>query len=80
MDWLDLLQWAALLVTVGAAWLVSNARRSRREIGFCVFLLSNVLWLIWGLHARAYALVALQIFLAVTNIHGVVKNRRAAEA
>lgn len=76
MDWVDLLQWVALVVTVIAAWLVSNAHRSRREVGFWVFLVSNVLWIIWGLHANAFALVALQVFLAISNVHGVVKNRR----
>lgn len=76
MYWLDSLQWLALVVTVIAAWMVSNETRSRRLIGFWVFLLSNVLWLVWGVHAHAFALVTLQLFLAVSNIHGVIKNRR----
>ncbi|MET0378324.1 MAG: hypothetical protein ABW049_04955 [Spongiibacteraceae bacterium] len=76
MYWLDSLQWLALVVTVIAAWMVSNETRSRRLIGFWVFLLSNVLWLVWGVHAQAFALVTLQLFLAVSNIHGVIKNRR----
>jgi hypothetical protein len=78
MDWVDLLQWLALVVTVIAAWLVSNDKRRRREVGFWIFLVSNVLWIAWGLHAKAFALVALQIFLAVSNVHGVIKNRRNA--
>jgi hypothetical protein len=76
--WLDLLQWPALVVTVVAAWLVSGDRRAKREIGFWIFLLSNVLWIIWGFHSNALALVLLQFCLAVSNIHGMIKNRRAA--
>jgi hypothetical protein len=32
------------------------------------------LWTIWGVHDRAWALVALQFFLAAMNIRGVYKN------
>lgn len=74
MDWLDLMQWPALVITVLAAWLVSSSGKRRREAGFWVFLLSNVLWVAWGWHTHAYALIALQFCLAFTNIHGVLKN------
>jgi len=39
-----------------------------------VFLASNILWVAWGLHDHAYALVALQFCLAALNIRGVYKN------
>jgi len=39
-----------------------------------VFLASNVLWVVWGFHDRAYALVGLQFFLAALNMLGVYKN------
>jgi hypothetical protein len=48
MEWLDLLQWPAMLVTVLAAWLVASTSKRRRRIGFWTFLLSNVLWITWG--------------------------------
>jgi hypothetical protein len=35
---------------------------------------SNVLWIVWGWHDRAYALVVLQVGLALLNIRGVSKN------
>ena len=38
MDWLDLVQWPAMAVTVLAAWLVASTHKHRREIGFWVFL------------------------------------------
>ncbi|HVK54623.1 MAG TPA: hypothetical protein VM532_06295 [Burkholderiales bacterium] len=74
MDYIDLLQWPAMAVTVLAAWLVASLSERKREMGFWFFLLSNVLWLIWGLHDEAYALVGLQVCLAFLNIRGVKKN------
>jgi hypothetical protein len=35
---------------------------------------SNILWIVWGLHDRAYALVFLQVCLAATNVRGARKN------
>ena len=79
MDFLDLLQWPAMVVTVLASWLVSSDRESRRNIGFWVFLLSNVLWVAWGWHTRAYALIGLQFCLAAMNIRGARKAKQALD-
>ena len=43
-------------------------------VGFWVFIVSNVLWVVWGWHDHAYALIALQVALAALNIRGVLKN------
>jgi hypothetical protein len=74
MDYLDYLQWPAMVVTVVAAYLVASRVPHKRAIGFWCFIVSNVLWTIWGVHDRAYALVGLQFFLAALNIRGVYKN------
>lgn len=74
MDYLDLLQWPAMMVTVTAAWLIASASRRKRTIGFWVFLLSNVMWGVWGWHQSAYALIVLQVSLALMNARGVYKN------
>ena len=74
MSLLDWLQWPAMLVTVTASWYVASSHKTRRHIGFWVFLLSNVLWVVWGLHAHAYALVALQFCLAAMNVRGERKS------
>jgi hypothetical protein len=74
MDKIDLVQWPAMIVTVAASWYVASTRRERRSVGFWLFLLSNVLWVIWGIHAQAYALIALQVCLAVMNVRGELKN------
>lgn len=74
MDYLDLLQWPAMVVTVAAAWLVASQSKRRRQLGFWTFLASNVLWVVWGWHDGAYALIGLQVCLAVLNIRGTRKN------
>jgi hypothetical protein len=71
---LDLIQWPAMAATVAAAWLVASRSAHKRAVGFWVFLASNVLWVAWGWHDRAWALVALQFCLAALNIRGVRKN------
>jgi len=73
---IDLIQWPAMIVTIVAAWYVASSSRTRRKAGFWLFLLSNVLWVAWGLHAHAYALVTLQICLAFMNVRGERKNTR----
>ena len=74
MDWVDAIQWPAMLVTVVAAWMIASQRKFKRNWGFWLFLLSNVLWIVWGWHDEAYALIALQVCLAALNIRGVKKN------
>ena len=74
MDYLQHLQWLAMIVTVLAAWLVASQSKRRRMIGFWCFLASNVLWVVWGWRDQAYALVVLQVALAILNIRGAYKN------
>ena len=74
MSALDLVQWPAMAASVMAAWLVASSQERRRKWGFWTFLLSNVLWVAWGWHDQAWALVALQVCLAAMNVRGVTKN------
>ena len=75
MTLLDLAQWPAMLVTLIAAWFVASTQRRRRRIGFWLYLASNVLWVVWGLHTHAYALILLQLCLAAMNIRGERKTQ-----
>lgn len=70
----DFLQWPAMAASLAAAWLVASRSAARRNAGFWVFLASNVLWVAWALHDDAWALIALQLGLAVLNVRGVLKN------
>ncbi|MBC5766139.1 hypothetical protein [Ramlibacter albus] len=76
---LDLLQWPAMLASVLAAWLVASNNAHKRNIGFWVFLASNVLWVAWGWPQHAYALVVLQVVLALMNIRGLKKTESLQE-
>ncbi|CAA2106659.1 hypothetical protein [Variovorax paradoxus] len=76
-DLLSLIQWPAFAASLAAAWLVASTDKHRRNIGFWIFLLSNVLWVAWGLHTSAWALTALQVCLAALNIRGLFKTEKS---
>ncbi|AKA24386.1 hypothetical protein [Pseudomonas chlororaphis] len=79
MDYLDWLQWPAMLVTVLAAWLIGSLKPGRRVAGFVCFMLSNLLWVLWGWHAHAWALIVLQVCLGIMNLRGLRKNTADGE-
>jgi hypothetical protein len=74
------LQWPAMVVTVLAGWFVASSRPTRRRWGFWLYLLSNVLWVAWGVPSHAYALILLQICLAAMNIRGERKAAQQADS
>ena len=65
-----------MAVTLVASWLVASSSATRRNVGFWLFLTSNALWIAWGWHDSAFALIALQIGLAVMNIRGAKKTEQ----
>lgn len=67
-------QWPAMAVTLVAAWLVASTKKQRREAGFWWFIASNALWIVWAWHAKAWALIALQVGLFAMNVRGAKKN------
>ena len=79
-EFIDFLQWPAMLVTLLAAYLIGSTNPRRRVFGFCTFIVSNILWIVWGVHDEAWALIALQTALMVTNIRGIFKNEHSTKA
>lgn len=71
---LNLIQWPAMMVTMLSTWLIASQARDKRKFAFWLFIVSNILWAAWGLHADAYALILLQVFLFIMNVRGVKKN------
>ncbi len=67
-----------MATTLLSAWLVAAQSKFKRQSGFWIFLLSNVLWIGWGWHDHAWALVLLQLGLVLLNIRGVAKNEPAS--
>ena len=74
--WIDLLQWPATAVTLYAAYLVGSKRDDRRVLGFVMFVFSNVLWIAWGWHDGAWALITLQVGLFAMNLRGILENEK----
>lgn len=77
---LNALQWPAMGVTLLSAWLIGSQSKRKRSIGFWFFILSNAMWILWGWHDGAYALIALQVGLFFLNLRGAVKNDPEANA
>jgi hypothetical protein len=75
----SLFQWPAMVASFVAAYLVGSTNETKRKWGFWIFLLSNVLWVVWGLSDHAYAVIVLQVLLALLNIRGVKKAKDEAE-
>jgi hypothetical protein len=83
VDWdniIDLLQWPAMAVTLCAAFLVGARHARRRVFGFYTFILSNLLWIVWGMHDEAWALITLQLGLLAMNVRAIFRNHKEAEA
>ena len=80
MQMLDLIQWPAMVITVIAAWMVGSQKKFKRNWGFWLFLFSNVLWIVWGWHDHAYALIVLQLGLFALNVRGAKKNEPQSES
>ena len=74
MNFWDFVQWPAMVVTIAASWLVASKQEKRRNLGFWVFLLSNVLWIAWAVPEKAWALIVLQISLFAMNVRGAIKT------
>jgi hypothetical protein len=77
---LNSMQWPAMAVTVLATYLVASQHQGRRRAAFWCYLLSNLMWVAWGLHSGATALVVLQFCLAALNLRGAKKADADAEA
>jgi hypothetical protein len=77
---IDFLQWPAMAVTLAAAFLVGARHARRRVFGFYTFIASNILWIVWGVHDEAWALIALQCGLLAMNVRAIFRNHKEAEA
>lgn len=75
-DWINLVQWPAMAASIAAAFLVGSSEKKRRNVGFWIFLVSNFLWLAWGIPENAWALVTLQVALGVMNVRGMLKTEK----
>lgn len=69
---LDLLQWSGCIVGCGGAFLIAlNIRIS--GWGFVLFLLANMIWIVYGIKTGAMGLVMNQIFFTATSLIGIYR-------
>jgi len=80
MDYFSLIQWPAMVINILAVWLLTSQFKGKRHVGFLLSLLSNVMWVVWGWHAEAFAVLGLQVALATLNVLGVRKTESKAQA
>ncbi|MDQ3185976.1 MAG: hypothetical protein M3Q16_05845 [Pseudomonadota bacterium] len=78
MDYFSLVQWPAMIVNIFSVWLLTSQSTGKRHLGFLLSLVSNLLWVIWGWHAQAFAVIGLQVALASLNMRGVRKTESEA--
>lgn len=67
-----------MVINILSVWMLTSQSKGKRHAGFLLSLLSNLLWVIWGWHVQAFAVLGLQIALAALNIHGVRKTESNA--
>ncbi len=73
------LQWPAMAFTLLSAWMVASVSKTKRRWGFWCFVISNILWVLWGWQTQAYALILMQVGLLFLNIRGIYKNPPSKE-
>ena len=76
-DFLALLEWPAMAISLAAAWWMGSKRADRRIFAFALLIVGNVLWIGWGWGESAWALIALNIGLLGLNVRGIAKNEDA---
>jgi hypothetical protein len=67
---LDTIQYPAAVLSLAGAWLVADERRSRRHLGFGLWIISNLLWVAWGSSTLAWGLLATYIAYFITSVRG----------
>ena len=83
-----------MFVTVIAAWMIASQKKLKRNWGFWLFLLSNLLWIAWALYDGALSGLGSDVFtltisppmigtallwaIAVAVLGGIAPSIRAA--
>jgi hypothetical protein len=74
MDFLSLLEWPAMAISLAAAWWMGSRKPGKRIAAFCMLIVGNLLWIGWGWGEDARALIALNLGLLALNVRGILKN------
>ncbi len=77
MDFLALLEWPAMAISLAAAWWMGSRKPGKRIAAFCMLIVGNLMWIGWGWGEDARALIALNLGLLALNVRGILKNEDA---
>jgi hypothetical protein len=75
---LDLIQYTGVALGLAGAILVSSSQRSRRRLGFALWLGSNACLITWALSMAAWGLLGMYAIYTVTSTMGWWNNRDEA--
>ena len=68
---MDALQMPAVILGMAGAVLVAQADAISRLVGFAMWTVANVLWVVWGVKTKNRYIVLLFAFYAATAIWGL---------
>lgn len=66
------IEWAACLAGLLGAGLLAMNDSNISRWGFVAFLVSNLLWIIYGLDHKAYSLIVMQVGFTITSTVGII--------
>ncbi len=72
---IDYLQWPGMAFGLVGAIFVSGRDERARFIGFALWIVSNLCWIVWSLDAKAWGLLAMQVPFCATSALGCWNNR-----
>jgi hypothetical protein len=73
----NVFEWLGVISGIAGAFLLGSkkAAESRyRFIGFCLFGVSNIAWITFGLMTNMMSILTLQAAFGVTTIRGLINN------
>ena len=72
---LDIAKMLAFIMSVTGAYLVATKDNKKRRFGFCIWFVSNMIWLTNSISLSDWTQSALWIYYNVTCVQGYANNR-----
>ncbi len=69
------LSWIAMCIALFGSLCVGSDKAFDRFIGFCAFMVSNVLWMIFAFATQSWPLFIMNMAFTVTSLRGLYDNR-----
>jgi uncharacterized membrane protein YhhN len=66
----------ALLLSMLGSILICSSYKHKRKIGFCCWLISNLIWLNNAFILNDFYQIILWVFYLITSIVGIIKNSK----